>query len=118
MRESQTLALELENPRLKRLAEPGVAASAECRFHQSDGRLGERRDSAGDLERRSAEAGEARVQESVEVGRDRKLLAGSERAAPPLERGCELEREEWVAARGFPESDQRRPWERRVEAGA
>ena len=58
------------------------------------------------------------MQELVQVGGNRKLLAESERAASALERARKLEREEGVASRGLPEPDQRRPRERRVEAGA
>ena len=54
----------------------------------------------------------------MQVGGNRKLLAESERAASALERARKLEREEGVASRGLPEPDQRRPRERRVEAGA
>jgi hypothetical protein len=95
-----------------------VEASAERRLHESNGRMGERRDSARHLERRTAEAVDARVQELAEVGGNRELLAGSKRAASALERACKLEREERVAARGLPEPDQGRPRERRIEAGA
>ena len=49
---------------------------------------------------------------------NREVVAGRERSASALQRGCKLEREERVAARGLPESDQRRPRKRRVEAGA
>ena len=67
-------------------ARPASAAATDGGFHEGDGRIGERRDSARDLERRGAEAVEARVQELVEVGGNRELLAGSERAASALER--------------------------------
>ena len=118
MRESETLTVELEDPRVERLGEPGVEPSSECRLHESDGRVGERCDGARDFERRGSEAVEALVQEVVEVGGDRELLAGSERAASALERACKLEREEGVAARGFPEPEQCRARERRVETDA
>ena len=118
MGESQALPVQLEDPRGQRLGQTGIGTATDGGFHERHGRIGERGDGARGLERRGAEAVEARVQELVEVGRDRELLAGSERAASALERACKLEREEGVAARGLPEPDQGRPRERRVEAGA
>ena len=106
MDEPHALAVELENPCLERLGEPWVEAGTEYGFEKADGRVGERRDSAHELECHGAEAVDAGVQELVEVGRDRELLVGRERAAFALERGRKLEREEGVAVRGFPEPEQ------------
>ena len=39
MGEAQTQAVDLENPRLERLGEPSLEASADGRLHQSDGRI-------------------------------------------------------------------------------
>ena len=54
------------------------------------------------------EAVDTRMQELLEARGNRELLAGSEGTAIALEGTCELEREKRVAARGLPESDQRR----------
>ena len=74
-------AVELENPRVERLGEPRLAASAERRFDEHDRRVGERCDRARDLECRVAEAFDPRVQELVEVGGNRELVARRECAA-------------------------------------
>jgi hypothetical protein len=118
MGESQTLTIELENPRVERPGESWLEAGAERGLNERDGRIGQRRDSARDLERNRAEAVDALVQKLVEVGGNREFLAGRERAASALEGGRDLEREEGVAARGFPDPDQRRPREPRIEAGS
>ena len=82
---------------------------------RSDRRAPRRR--ARPLERAALRPSRRDAQELVEVGRDRELLAGSERAASALQRAGKLEREEGIAARGLPEPDQGRPRERRVEVG-
>ena len=94
---------------------PLVEASAQCSLHESQRRIGERRDRARDLERRRPERGEARMEQLVEIGGDRKLLAGSKRSTASLQRGGKLQREERVATRCLPESDQRRTRELHVE---
>ncbi len=111
-----SLAVELENPRVERLGEPRVEASAERRFQERDGRVGQGCDGVRNLARLGAEAVDSRVQELVEARRNRELVAGRERAASSLERGSQLEHEEGVAARGLPEPDQGRSWKACAEA--
>ena len=105
MSESHPVDVKLEDPRVERFGEPWIAPRPERGFQERDGRVGQRGDGARDLERRRAEAVDARVQKLVEVRGNRELLAGRERSASALERVCELEREEGVAARGLPEPD-------------
>src|SRR5258706_7053963 len=117
MGESHVLAVDLENPRVERLSKRTVEASAERRLQNRDVRVGQRWDGAYDLESCGAETVDAGVEDLVETRGNREVFAGGERSASALQRGCQLEREEGVAARGLPEPDQRRPRKRRVEAG-
>ena len=118
MGEAQPLAVELEDPRVERLGEPGVeagptAVSTSVTVGSATAATARATSSA-----RATEAVDARVEELVEARRNRELLPERERSASSLESVRKLEREERVAARGLPDPDQRRPRERCVEAGA
>ena len=62
-----------------------------------------------------AEALDALAQELVERRGERKRVAGRWGTAATLDRACELEREEGIAARRLPQPEQGRPRERRLE---
>jgi hypothetical protein len=111
MGEAELLAVEVQNRCVERLRQAAVEARADRSLHNGG--------NARNLERLGAETVDARLQELVQVGRDRELLPRSERpaSAPALERASQLEREEGVAAGGFPKPDQGRARERHAEAG-
>ena len=103
MRESQPLAVELEHTRIERLRQSILEPSTDDAFDQRGGRIGERGDDAHDPEPRGRETCQALLEQLVEVGRDRQILARSEDATPPLESRAELERKERVATRRLPD---------------
>ncbi len=116
--EAQALSVQLEDPCCERLGCAGPGPAPDGSLDELHGRVGKRGDGAGNLERCGAEIVEALLQEPAEVGGHRELLARGEHAAPALERSCQLEREEGVAARRLPDPEQGRPREGGVEADA
>ncbi len=116
MGESEALPVHLEDACRDGLGQPGLVAGADDRLHERHRGIGERRNGGGNVESVGSDRVETRAQQLVGGGRNREILAGRERAAPTLEGGSELEREERVTARRLPELDQYRPRERRLEA--
>ena len=102
--EAQALPVQLEDPRCERLVCAGPGLPPGGNLDELHGRVGKRGDHAGNLERRGAEVVEALLQEPAEVGGDRELLARGKRAAPALERSCQLEREEGLPRATSPRS--------------
>ena len=98
MGEAQALPVELENPRAQRLVERSVEVRPDDRPDDGGGRVCERCDDARDLQGSNTERIDPSLEQLVEVGRDRQIVARAERAAPALKRGCQLECEERVAA--------------------
>ena len=99
--ESHALPVQLEDPRVECLGEAEVGGLTERRFDELGRRLGNRCHHPRHLEGIRTEAVEALAQELLQVRGDRQRVAGRGRPASSLERGCELEREEGVAAARF-----------------
>ncbi len=119
MREPQTFAVDFENPRPKGLRKSSVEAGpGNRRLDDCDARGRKRSDGARHLECPGANAINTRVQELLEPRRDRELVAELERAAPAAQGSCKLQREERIAARRLPHSDQHRPRERGAKSNA
>jgi hypothetical protein len=115
MAEANTIAVELENAGLKRVAEPGVGPAPDCLAYELDRRLGEARHGLCDSERGRAQPVETLLHERFEVRREGELLPGRETSAAPLERARQLEREEWVPPGRLPDTPQRRTRKRAAE---
>src|SRR5215831_4210209 len=101
MGEANPLALDLDDARSERLAEP-VSADAlgmGCGFHATDRRLREGGDDQARRLRRRCEVLEAFAHELTEGLRHGERLAGREPCLPPFEGTCDLEGEERVARR-------------------
>ena len=87
---------------------PVSARSAGGRLDEAHRRVGERGNEPRHLEPGSPEAVDALVNELFEIRRNRQLLARTHPAASSLKRARELEGEERIPARRFPDAQERR----------
>ena len=115
--EAEAILVDLEDARIECLWQSRVGGAAERRADEPDGGLRERRGHGRDLERVRAEPVEALAQKLVQARRDGQRVGRSGGEAAPLERQCELQREEGVAPGRLPEPDERRSWQPSSEAG-
>jgi hypothetical protein len=110
MGEAKAISIDLQYSCLERGRESSLYPTACGRLDKGHGRVGERCNYLRNLERISPKATEALVNEPFKSGGNRQLLAGIQPAAA-LKRARELDGEERISARHFPDAQEGWPWE-------
>jgi hypothetical protein len=108
VREAEPFPVDLEDSGLERVAQSRLCPAARGRLGQAHRRVRERRNDSRDLDPGSAEAIEALVNELLQVRGKGQLLARTYPTAASPERARELEGEERISARRFPDTQERR----------
>src|SRR6266850_7027932 len=108
MGEAETIPIDLQDSRLERGGQSGLCPVAGGRLDKAQRRVGERGNDPRNLEPASPEAVEALVNELFQIRGNRQLLTRVQPAPPSLNRARELEGEEWISARRFPDAQERR----------
>jgi len=116
MGEAKAISIDLQDSRLERGGESSLCPTACGHLDKGHGRVGERCNYLRNLERISSKATEALVNEPFKSGGNRQLLAGTQPAAACLKRARELDGEERISARHFPDAQEGWPWEDRADA--
>ena len=117
MRKAEALTVDLEDSGVNRIAQSDFCPAANGRLDEAHRRIGERGNDPCHLESRRPETIDALVNELVPICGNRQLVPRIYSAAPPLDRARELDREERVPARRFPNAEERRPRPRRSRFG-
>jgi hypothetical protein len=115
MGKAKAISIDLQDSRLERGGESSLCPTACCRLDKAHGRVGERCNYLRKFERISSKATQALVNEPFKSGGNRQLLAGIQPAAA-LKRARELDGEERISARHFPDAQEGWPWEDRADA--
>ena len=108
VREAETLPVDLEDSGLDRLAQSGLCPAAGGRLDEAHRRVGERGNDPRHLEPGSPEAIDTLVNELFQIRGNWQLLARTHPAASSLKRTRELEGEERIPARCFPDAQESR----------
>ena len=118
MREAEPLPVDLEDSGLERFGQSGLCPATGGRLDEAHRRVGERGNDSRQLEPGSPEAIDALVNELVQIRGNRQLLARTHPAASSLKRARELEGEERISARRFPDAQQRRSGKNNANASS
>ena len=116
MGKAKPLAFHLEHAGLQRLRHTRRASVPCRRLDDGDARLRDRGHDERYRPRLRTEAVDVLLHERLQRGRKRQLRAGLDTTAASLERACEFEREEGVAVRRLPETEQHRSGKPHAEA--
>ena len=116
VREAEPLPVDLQDPGVDRAAKAGLGPSAGGRLDRVRHRVGERGNNPRDLERRSPQEIDALVNELFQVRGNREHLAGAHPVASSPKRGRELQSEERISRRRFPDAQESRSWKDSADA--